>query len=272
INVKELGKIRQIERTLGKKFIKAEVPSGFDVVEKQLFGMINKLHNVTVNEEQIAPYMPRIMQEFGELSKEELIKKFASVEFNRFLEYYKNSKDLNVDTNNVSVNERGARQDRGRRDETEAGFTRLFINIGSVDELNRGDLLGFICNSTQISGKSIGKIDLKGVFSFFEVESALVEKVYEGFKNVDFKGREVRIENAGARQTESGRSGNRRRSSSHSRPRTSSGTRPGGSGSSSYSRDRAGAGSSDNRRTREKQDSGFRDFSGRSKSETKKRW
>src|SRR5690606_3018059 len=259
----------------GKKFIKAEVPSGFDVVEKQLFGMINKLHNVTVNEEQIAPYMPRIMQEFGELSKEELIKKFASVEFNRFLEYYKNSRDLNVDTNNVTVNDRGGRQDRSRRDETEAGYTRLFINVGSVDELNRGDLLGFICNSTQISGKSIGKIDLKGVFSFFEVENDLVEKVYAGFKTVDFKGREVRIENAGARQRESGGGGgNRSRgNSSHSRPRTGGSSRPSNGGG--YNRDRSsGSGSSDSssRRPREKQDSGFRDFSGRSKSETKKRW
>src|SRR5690606_40790077 len=104
-----------------------------------------------------------------------------------------------VDTNNINVNERGGRQERSRRDETEAGFTRLFINVGSVDELNRGDLLGFICNSTQISGKSIGKIDLKGVFSFFEVENDLVEKVYEGFKNVDLKGSEVRNEIAVAR-------------------------------------------------------------------------
>lgn len=278
INVKELGKIRQIERTLGKKFVKAEVPSGFDVVEKQLFGMINKLHNVTVNEEQIAPYMPRIMQEFGELSKEELIKKFASVEFNRFLEYYKNSKDLNVDTNNINVNERNGRPERSRRDETEAGFTRLFINVGSVDEFNRGDLLGFICNSTQISGKSIGKIDLKGVFSFFEVENDLVEKVYAGFKTVEFNGREVRIENAGARQRESGgrsggsSNGSRNRSSSsshHSRPRTG-----GSNGSGSNGGYRGGASSSDSssRRPREKQDSGFRDFSGRSKSESKKRW
>ena len=264
INVKELGKIRQIERTLGKKFVKAEVPSGFDVVEKQLFGMVNKLHNVTVNEEQIAPYMPRIMQEFEELSKEELIKKFASVEFNRFLDYYKNSKDLNVDTDNVQINDRSGRKDRSRRDETEAGYTRLFINIGSVDDLNRGDLLGFICNSTGISGKTIGKIDLKGVFSFFEVENDQVDKVYAGFKTVDFKGREVRIENAGPREDAGG---NRpRHSGNGSRPRS------GGASAGGFKRERSGSFDSGNRRPREKQESGFRDFSGRSKSETKKRW
>src|SRR5690606_7732241 len=126
---------------------------------------------------------------------------------------------------------------------------------GSVDELNRGDLLGFICNSTQISGKSIGKIDLKGVFSFFEVENDLVEKVYAGFKTVDFKGREVRIENAGARQSSGG--GNRSRgNSSHSRPRNGGTSRPSNGGG--YNRDRSsGSGDSNGRRSREKQDSGF---------------
>src|SRR5690606_5628615 len=193
----------------------------------------------------------------------ELIKKFASVEFNRFLEYYKNSKDLNVDTNNINVNERGGRQERSRRDETEAGFTRLFINVGSVDELNRGDLLGFICNSAQISGKSIGKIDLKGVFSFFEVENDVVDKVYAGFKTVEFKGREVRIENAGARQRESGGGNRSRGNSSHSRPRH--GASRGSSGGYNRERSAASAGGDNyNRRPREKQDSGFRDFSGRS--------
>src|SRR5690606_6127514 len=158
INVKELGKIRQIERIIGKKFVKAEVPSGFEVCEKQLFGMIHNVQNVTVNDEQIAPYVPRIMEEFGDLSKEDLIKRFASVEFNRFLEYYKDAKDLNVDTDNVRINDKGDRSGRGRRNGTESGYTRLFINLGSVDEFNRGSLLGFICNNGNVSGKSVGKI------------------------------------------------------------------------------------------------------------------
>src|SRR6201985_1380852 len=96
INGKELGKIRQIERVIGKKFIKAEIPTGFDVVEKQLFALVHKVHNVEVNEQQIEVYIPRIMDEFAELSKEDIIKRFASLEFNRFLDYYKNAPDLNV--------------------------------------------------------------------------------------------------------------------------------------------------------------------------------
>lgn len=257
INVKELGKIRQIERIIGKKFIKAEVPSGFEVCEKQLFGMIHNVQNVTVNEEQIAPYVPRIMEEFGDLSKEDLIKRFASVEFNRFLEYYKDAKDLNVDTDNVRINDKNDRSGRSRRNGTESGYTRLFINLGSVDEFNRGSLLGFICNNGKVSGKSVGKIDLKGVYSFFEVEDKIVDSLYSGFKNIEFNGREVRIENAGARPSE----GRRR----NSKPRN-------GFSSKGTSRGEAKSRNGYDRRAKEKQDSGFRDFSGRTKSEMKKRW
>src|SRR5690606_33517478 len=106
---KELGKIRQIERTLGKKFLKVEIPGGFDVCEKQLFALIHKVKNVDVNEEQIEQYIPRIMDEFKDLSQEDVIKRFASLEFNRFLDYYKNAPDLNA-----PADDRGDRGDRDR--------------------------------------------------------------------------------------------------------------------------------------------------------------
>src|SRR5690606_29555267 len=104
INSKELYKIRQIEKVIGKQFTKAEIPTGFDVVEKQLFGLVHKVHNVEVNETQIEQYLPRIMDEFADLSKEDVIKRFVSLEFNRFLDYYKNAPDLNA----------AAGDDRGR--------------------------------------------------------------------------------------------------------------------------------------------------------------
>jgi ATP-dependent RNA helicase DeaD len=234
INGKELGKIRQIERVIGKKFTKVEVPTGFDVCEKQLFGLIHRVHTVEVNEDQIEQYIPRIMDEFKDLEKEELIKRFASLEFNRFLEYYKNAPDLNA----PAFEDRGERPersgDRFARNGVRGEFTRLFINLGSVDDFTRGDMLGFICNNANISGKSIGKIDLKGVYTFFEVENSVAEQVQQGFKSVDFQGRNVRIEIAGDRDGGS-RGGNRERSSG-------SRERSGGS------RERTG---------------GFRDFSGR---------
>ncbi|NHA05405.1 DEAD/DEAH box helicase [Mucilaginibacter sp. HC2] len=193
VNGKELGKIRQIERVIGKKFSKAEIPTGFDVCEKQLFSIVHKVHNVTVNDEQIEQYLPRIIEEFKDVSKEEFIKRFASIEFNRFLDYYKNAPDLNA-----SVEEGRRFEDRGERPSGgKSAYTRLFINLGSVDEFNRGDLLGYICNTTKISGRTVGKIDVKGVYSFFEVPHEDVEKVMTAYKEIEYKGRPVRIEISG---------------------------------------------------------------------------
>ena len=246
INAKELGKIRQIERGLGKRFVKAEIPTGFDVCEKQLFSIVHKVHSVQVNEQQIEQYIPRIMEEFKDMSKEEFIKRFASIEFNRFLDYYKNAPDLNAGVEEGRRPERGERfNDRSERSSGERSeYTRLFINLGSVDEFNRGDLLGYICNQTKISGRTVGKIDVKGVYSFFEVANADVEKVTAGFKDADFKGRPVRIELSGEGTSDS-RSSSPRREGGY-RERSGGERREGG-----YNRERNNPAGS------------FRDFSGR---------
>jgi ATP-dependent RNA helicase DeaD len=218
INGKELGKIRQIERGLGKKFVKVEIPTGFDVCEKQLFSIVHKIHDVEVNEQQIEQYLPRIMEEFKDLTKEDFIKRFASIEFNRFLDYYKNAPDLNApieegrfDRDRGERGERGERSSRGGEGGGKSEYTRLFINLGSVDEFNRGDLLGYICTNGKISGRTVGKIDVKGVYSFFEVPNADSEAVINNFKGVEFKGREVRIEVSGEGTSHSRSGGGERR-------------------------------------------------------------
>jgi ATP-dependent RNA helicase DeaD len=260
INSKELGKIRHIERTIGKKFTKGEIPNGFDVCEKQLFSIVHKVHNVEVNEQQIEQYLPRIMDEFAELSKEDIIKRFASIEFNRFLEYYKNAPDLNAPADDRLRDDRG---ERGERAPRAAGgkseYTRLFINLGSVDDFSRGDLLNYICNTAKISGRIVGKIDLKGVFSFFEVPNEESDKVFEGFKGAEFNGRPVRIEVSGegtSERREGGSNYKRREGGSYS-----GGGRREGSG---YS----GGGNREGGAPRERREGGnagggFRDFSGK---------
>ena len=197
INVKEQGKIRQIERVIGKPFVKMEVPKGEAVVEKQLFALINKVNEVTVNDSQIDAFLPQIMEHLGDLSKEEIIKRFTALEFSRFLEYYQHAPDLNVDAHETRGNDRGGKSERFGRNGYKSDYTRLFINLGSVDDFSRGDILGYICDNTRISGKSVGKIELKGVYTFFEVENDAVDKVFSGFQNVDYNGRSVRVENAG---------------------------------------------------------------------------
>ena len=259
INAKETGKIRQIERIIGKQFTKAELPTGFDVCEKQLFSLVHKVNNVEVNESQIEQYIPRIMEQFEELTKEEVIKRFASLEFNRFLEYYKNAPDLNASADDRG--ERGLRGERGERGPRGSdGYTRLFINLGSVDEFTRGDLLSFVCNNGKISGKSIGKIDLKGVYSFFEVEDSSVDSLFGNFKDVQFNNRGVRIEKSGdAAESRSGGGGERKRSFGGG----------GGGERRSYGggNRREGGSREGGRREGGQSSGGFRDFSGRSREE-----
>ncbi|HEY0272635.1 MAG TPA: DEAD/DEAH box helicase [Chitinophaga sp.] len=189
ITGRDVGKIRQIERAIGKKFVKAEVPDGFAVCEKQLFGLVHKVHNVTVNDEQIEPYLERIYEEFQDMSKEELIKRFASLEFNEFLAYYENAEDLNV-----KEVRRGEGDANTMTQRSSGRFTRLFINLGSVDDFNRGDMLRYLCDSTGLKGNKIGRIDLKGVYSFFEVENDSLEQVQKAFQDLNYNGRSVRIE------------------------------------------------------------------------------
>lgn len=188
ITGRDIGKIRQIERVIGKKFTKAEVPDGFAVCEKQLFGLVHKIHNVTVNEEQIEPYLERIYEEFAAMSKEDLIKRFASLEFNEFLEYYRDAPDLNVKEEKRTY-EGNTMSHRGT-----GKFTRLFINLGSVDDFTRGDMLRYLCDTSGVRGNKIGRIDLKGVYSFFEVENDVVDKFVQVFKKAEYNGRSVRIE------------------------------------------------------------------------------
>jgi ATP-dependent RNA helicase DeaD len=264
VNAKELGKIRQIERVIGKKFVKVEIPTGFDVCEKQLFSIVHKIHDVTVNEQQIEQYIPRIMEEFKDLSKEDLVKRFASIEFNRFLDYYKNAPDLNAPVEE-GRSERGERSGRDFGGKSE--YTRLFINLGSVDEFNRGELLGYICNNAKISGRIVGKIDVKGVYSFFEVPHADTEKVMESFKGVEFKGREVRIEVSGE-GTSSSRGGDRRDGGYRGGDRREGGYRGGDRREGGYrSGDRREGGYRGGDRRDSGNNSGFRDFSGKRREE-----
>jgi ATP-dependent RNA helicase DeaD len=267
INSKELGKIRQIERVIGKAFVKVDVPNGFDVCEKQLFSIIHKVHNVTVNESQIEQYIPRIMDEFADLSKEDLIKRFASLEFNRFLDYYKNAPDLNAPEEARFRDREGATGERFVRGNN-GEFTRLFINLGSVDGFGRGEMLGYICNNTGIVGRTVGKIDVKGVYSFFEVANADKDTVMNAFKSIQYKGREVRIEISGDDRPEGGRAsgggGYQRREGGGGGFRGN--RREGGNGGGGYQRREGGAGGGER-----SSGGGFRDFSGKRREDRSER-
>jgi ATP-dependent RNA helicase DeaD len=156
VTSKDLYKVKDIERMIGKKFEKGDVPNGVQVCEKQLFHLVNKLHHVTVNEKEIESYLPAIYEELKDLNKEEIIKRFVSEEFNRFLDYYSNTPDLNEGSGGQGGNSK---------------TTRFFLNLGEMDGLNRGSLKDFLIECSGINGRMIFNIDVKNSFSFFETET-----------------------------------------------------------------------------------------------------
>jgi ATP-dependent RNA helicase DeaD len=200
ISRKELGRVKQIEKNLKSSFKRMMVPTGPEVCQKQLISLMHKVHEVKVNEGEIAEFLPQVYAELEGLTKQELIKRFASIEFNRFLDYYRNAPDLNTD---------GKRTDSDGMDRYASG-SRFFINLGRMDGLEKSGMLELLDDICGLGQKDIGKIDLKGAYSFFEVEKEMEDKVIRGFQGgVDYQGRQVRVE-----LTQEGGSGRRERSDS----------------------------------------------------------
>jgi ATP-dependent RNA helicase DeaD len=203
ISKKELGKVKQIEKTLKAPFKKMMIPTGPDVCQKQLLALMHKVHEVKVNEGEIGEFLPSVYEELKDLSKEELIKRFASIEFNRFLDYYRNAPDLNVEV------QRGG----AGGSERYASGSRFFINVGKMDGVDVSRLIELIDDYAGVTKKDIGRIDLKGAYSFFEVENSKVDDIMKGINGISYKGRQIRVELTETKDSES-RSGGRGRSES----------------------------------------------------------
>jgi ATP-dependent RNA helicase DeaD len=183
VSNRETGKLRQIEKTLKTTFVKIAVPTGQEVCQKQLLALMHKVHEVKVNEKEIAEFLPAVYEELKDLTRDELIKRFASIEFNRFLEYYRNAPDLNAD---------GKSSDRSA--ERYSTGDRYFINLGKMDDLDVSTLLELLDDCCGVTKKNVGKIDLKGAYSFFEVDKEKGPDVLKGFQGIEFAGRVVRVE------------------------------------------------------------------------------
>ena len=230
VNNRETGKLKQIEKILKTTFVKLAVPTGPEVCQKQLLALMHKVHEVKVNEAEIAAFLPAVYEELKDLDKNELIKRFASIEFNRFLEYYRNAPDLNADS-------KGTTRDMGGAERYSTG-DRYFINLGKMDELDVPTLLELLDDCCGITKKNVGKIDLKGAYSFFEVDKEKSADVIKGFEGMEFAGRIVRVE-----LTEGGGGGRSRERSGRSEGnRSESGSRERGGRNEGNSRERSVSG------------------------------
>ncbi len=234
INMKEVGKIRIIERIIKKKFTQGTLPTGFEACEKQLFSLVKKIHDVEVNEAAIEAYMPKIYDDLKDLSKEDIIKRFVSTEFNRFLDYYKNAPDLNASVG------------RDRERASTPGITKLFINLGELDNLDKTTMKEYISEVSGVDAASIVSVEVKSSFSFIEAKTEAAEIITGTFKNARYNNRNVRIESRG----DSGGDRNRERSGGYEGKRSYGGggggygERKSYSGNSDRSRSRSGSGGS----------------------------
>ncbi|MFO0434187.1 MAG: DEAD/DEAH box helicase [Sphingobacteriaceae bacterium] len=189
ITSRDNGKIKDIERIINKKFERGVLPNGFDVTEKQLFHLVKKLHDVEVNDEDIEKYLPKVYEELKDLSKEEIIKRFISEEFNRFFAYYENAADLNAGSEGSGNNK----------------TSRFFINLGSLDGFNRNSLKDFLAEISKVHPRMLFNIDVKGSFSFFETESKYVDTFLGVNKEeLEFNNRKVSIEASAKRMRDGG--------------------------------------------------------------------
>ena len=198
----EVRKIKSIEKIIKKEFTKKEVPSGMEICEVQLKALANKIHDTEINHE-IDPYLNDINNLFKDVSKDELIKKFFSVEFTRFFNYYRKTKDLN------SPNEGNHVQDYGKEDNS----TRFFINIGNKDGYDWMKLKDFLRDTLQLSQDDVYKVDVKDSFAFFNTDNTHKSKVLEFFKDFKQDGRFINVEITEKKSRERNRGGGSRRSS-----------------------------------------------------------
>lgn len=261
INTRESYKIKAIERQIRTTFTPALIPSAQEICGIQLNKLIAKVKETEVKEKDIEPFLEGMMADFADLTKEEVIKKFVSAEFNRFIEYYDRAGDLNVASGR---GERGDRKERGDREDRfdrkdrferedrggrersrrdDGNRTRFFVSLGKRDGLNPGGLLRVICDSTGLKSASIGRIDVMPNFSFFEADKSDEGSILSKVNGADYEGHQVKVE---ITQKKDGGS-DRRSGGGERRSGGFGGDRGGRSGSGRSFGDRDRSGSSDRR-------------------------
>ena len=207
IHTREVRKIREIEKKFSITFIRETVPSGLDICKKRLYTLIDKVENVEVDEQQIGQFMPDIYKKLEWLEREELIKHFVSTEFNRYLSYYKNARDINISGDSMGE-KRSKREKRSREDRRNTSFAGFYVNVGFKHKLNPGRLIGLINECLRSSDAVIGKIEVMKTFSFFEIDNKWESKLFVGFKGKKFEGIPLLIEvDKGSLRSERGSKG-----------------------------------------------------------------
>ena len=235
VHSRENRKVRDIEKLSGVRFEKKLVPTGEDICKKQLFSLIEKIKSVQVDNEKIEPFLDTINEKLEGLSREQLIKQFVSAEFNRFVSYYKNARDINI--NSKDSRDGGGRKNRSNRDRprnnrdksrnnkdrsSRVKFSRFHINVGSKNNVNPVKLIGLINDNLKSKNMEIGKIEIMKGFSFFEIDEKFSKSLAGALNGKNFNGTIVKIEGsrpAPANRKDRTRKDSYKKSKSSNRPK-----------------------------------------------------
>ncbi len=213
VHAKEMYKFKQIERINNSQFHKLDIPSGKDVCRKQFFHFMDKLLSMDISHGDYETYVPMLAEKFAEVSKEDVLKRVAAMEFDRFLKYYENSEDLNLrERSRKDAGDRGeagrgreGRERIGARERNEyagrssgggGGYTRLFVNLGTKDGFFKASFLQFILDMSDLKKEALGKIDMKDMNSWIEIERGAAQQMIRSLDGKKYKGRSIRMNDA----------------------------------------------------------------------------
>ena len=220
VHSREIGRLRQIERMVQSPFHKLEVPSGKDVCRKQFFGFMDKLLQTDISHGDYETYLPMMVEKFADVSKEEVLQRVAATEFDRFLKYYENAEDLNIreqrrdprdrmQRDGFNRDDRGNRRDdrSNRRDDrfnrndrgASGNTTRLFVNLGTKDGFYKASFLQFILDMSELTKEALGRIDMKEMNSWIEIDSRAAQQMIRALDGKNYKGRRIRMNDANSR-------------------------------------------------------------------------
>jgi ATP-dependent RNA helicase DeaD len=213
VHSREIGKLKQIERIAQAAFHKMEIPSGKDVCRKQFFHFMEKLLQADISHGDYESYVPMLAEKFADISKEDVLKRVAAMEFDRFLKYYENAEDLNTRERTreyVSRETRGGdRREFARREGDSRGkartfnvagdYTKLFVNLGTKDGFYKASFLQFILDMSDLRKEVLGRVDMKEMNSWIEVDRRSAGQMIQAIDGKKFKGRRIRMNDANSR-------------------------------------------------------------------------
>ena len=200
-------RLRQIERLINNRFHKMDIPSGKDVCRKQFFHFIDKMLKADISHGEYETYLPALKEKFENVGKEEVLQRVAALEFDRFLKYYENAADLNMratERRERTVERRdgppNTRRDTGGRSFGGGGnYQRLFVNLGTKDGFYKASFLQFILDMSDLRKEVLGRIDMKEMNSWIEVDRSVANQMIRAIDGKKYKGRSIRMNDANSR-------------------------------------------------------------------------